>query len=150
MKRLFRVVLVVLLLGALGFGAYWVYQNQAVSATTSEDDTYTQVVTAEQAELTASISAVGQLEALQSVDLTFEQISGTAKAQTLAVATGQTVMAGQALATIDPAPYQQALDEAKSSLQEAEEALAELQTPPTDLEIAQAEVVVAEAELALE
>jgi RND family efflux transporter MFP subunit len=87
---------------------------------------------------------------VQSADLTFEQMSGTAKLQSLAVATGQTVTAGQVLATIDPTPYQQALDEVKSSLQEAEDALAELQTPPTDLEIAQAEVAVAEAQLALE
>ncbi len=150
MKRLFRVVLVVLLLGALGAGAYWVYQNQAASVTTSEDSTYTQVVTAEQGDLTASISAVGQLEAVRSADLTFEQMSGTAKVQSLAVATGQTVTAGQVLATIDAAPYQQALDEAKSGLQEAEEVLAELQTPPTDLEIAQADMDVARAQVKLQ
>ena len=148
MKRVSRVVLLVLLLGALAAGGYWIYQNQGASATATDDGTYTQVVTAEMGSLTASISVVGQLEAVQSADLTFEQMSGTAKVQSLAVATGQTVTAGQVLATIDPTPYQQALDEAKSNLQAAEEALADLQTPPTALQIAQADVAVAEAALA--
>jgi HlyD family secretion protein len=150
MKRIVKIILVVMVVAALAFGGYWVYQSQTATETTSADGTYTQVVTAEQGELTESLSVVGQLEAVQSADLTFEQMSGTAKLQSLAVATGQTVTAGEVLATIDPAPYQQALDEAKSSLQEAEDVLAELQTPPTDLEIAQSEVAVAEAELALE
>ncbi len=150
MKRIVQLVLIAVVVIVLALGGYWIHQNQAASATTSGDGTYTQVITAEQGELTASISVVGQLEAVRSADLTFEQMSGTAKLQSLAVGTGQKVTAGQVLATIDSAPYQQALDEAKSSLQEAEEALADLQAPPTDLEIAQAEVAVAEAELALE
>ena len=150
MKTLFRLVLVVLLLGALGAGAYWFYQGRAASTTTPEDSTYTQVVTAEQGDLTASISVVGQLETLQSADLEFEQMSGTAKVQSLSVATGQVVNAGQVLATIDATPYQQALDDAENALREAEDALAELQTPPTDLEIAQAEVAVARAQVRLQ
>ena len=151
MKRLIRTVLLVLLLGALAAGGYWIYQNQFASATTTEDsNTYTQVVTAEQGDLTASISIVGQLEAVQSADLTFEQMSGTAKVQSLEVATGQRVKAGQVLATIDAIPYQQALDEANSALQESEETVAELQTPPTDLEIAQADMAVARAQVQLQ
>ena len=150
MKRIFQFLLMAIVVAALGAGGYWIYQNQSASATTSEDGSYTQVVTAEEGDLTASLSVVGQLEAVQSAELAFEQMSGTAKLQSLSVETGREVTAGQTIATIDPAPYQQALDETKSDLQEAEEALANLQTPPTDLEIAQAEVVVAEAELALE
>ena len=150
MKSLIRAVLLVVLLGALAAGGYWIYQNQFASATTSEDSTYTQVVTAEQGDLTASISVVGQLEALQSADLQFEQMSGTAKVQSLAVATGQEVTAGQVIATIDATPYQQALDDAENALQEAEDTLAELQTPPTDLEIAQADMAVARAQVRLQ
>ena len=150
MKKLFRLVLVVLLLGALGAGAYWIYRGQAASATTSEDSAFTQVVTAEQGDLTASISVVGQLEALQSADLQFEQMSGTAKVQSLSVTTGQTVTAGQVMATIDATPYQQDLDDAETALQEAEDRLAELQTPPTDLEIAQADMAVARAQVQLQ
>ena len=150
MKRLIRVVLLVVLLGALAAGGYWIYQNQVASATTTEDSTYTQVVTAEEGDLTASISVVGQLEAVQSADLAFEQMSGTAKVESLEVVTGQTVTAGQVLASIDATPYQQALDEVKSALQEAEETLAELQTPPSDLEIAQADTAVARAQVQLQ
>jgi RND family efflux transporter MFP subunit len=150
MKRVIRVLLLVLLLGALAAGGYWIYQNQFASATTTEDGTYTQVVTAEEGSLTASFSVVGQLEAVQSADLTFEQMSGTAKVLSLATATGQRVTAGQVLATIDATPYQQALDEANSALQAAEETLSELQTPPTDLEIAQADMAVARAQVELQ
>jgi HlyD family secretion protein len=150
MKVMIRVSLLVLLLGALAVGGYWFFQNRSASATAAEDGTYTQVVTAEEGDLTASISVVGQLEAVQSADLIFEDMSGTAKVQTLAVATGQTVKADQVLATIDPTPYQQALDEAKNALQSAEEDLADLQTPPTDLEIAQADMAIARVQVQLE
>ena len=151
MKRIAQFVLIAIVVAVLAIGGYWLYQNQAASTATSEDsNTYTQVVTAEEGDLTASLSVVGQLEAVQSADLTFEQMSGTARLQSLSIAAGQKVTAGELIATIDPAPYQQALDETKSDLREAEEALATIQTPPTDLEIAQAEVAVAEAELALE
>jgi HlyD family secretion protein len=150
MKRIVQFSLIAVVVAALAAGGYWLYQTQFAPAASTEDGTYTQVVTAEQGDLTASLSVVGQLEAVQSADLTFEDMSGTAKVQTLAVATGQTVTAGQVLATIDPTPYQQALDEVKSALQTAEENLADLRTPPTDLEIAQADMAVAEANLALE
>ena len=59
---------------------------------------------------------------------------------------GNTVKAGQVLATIDPTPYQQALDQAKSDLQAAEETLAELKTPTTALDIAKADLAIATAE----
>jgi len=150
MKRIVQFLLIAIVVAALAIGGYWIYQNRAASAASTEDGTFTQVVTVEEGSLTASLSVVGQLEAGQSADLTFEQMSGTAKLQSLAAATGQKVTAGEVLATIDPAPYQQALDQAKSELQAAEETLADLQTPPTDLELALAEVAVAEAELALE
>jgi RND family efflux transporter MFP subunit len=150
MKRILQFLLIAVVVAALAVGGYWVYQTQFASTASTGDGTYTQVVTAEQGDLTASLSVVGQLEAVQSADLTFEDMSGTAKVQTLTVATGQTVTAGQVLATIDPTPYQQALDEAKSALQTAEENLADLQTPATDLEIAQSDMAVAEANLALE
>ena len=150
MKRILQFLLIAVVVAALAVGGYWLYTTQFAPAASTEDGTYTQVVIAEQGDLTASLSVVGQLEAVQSADLTFEDMSGTAKVETLTVATGQTVTAGQVLATIDPTPYQQALDEAESALQTAEESLADLQTPPTDLEIAQADMAVAEANLALE
>ena len=150
MKRIVQFLLIAIVVAALAIGGYWIYQDQFAPAKTTDSSSYAQVVTVEEGALTASLSVVGQLEALQSAELAFEQMSGTAKVQSLSAATGQSVTAGQVLATIDPVPYQQAFDEAESVLQEAEEMLAELQTPPTDLEIAQADVAIAEAELALE
>ena len=89
---------------------------------------------------------VGELDAVESADLAFERMSDTAKLQSLAVKAGNTVKAGQVLATIDPTPYQQALDQAKSDLQAAEETLADLKTPTTPLDIAKADLAIATAQ----
>ena len=76
-------------------------------------------------------------------------MSGTAPLVTLDVTAGNTVTAGQVLATIDPAAYQQALDQARSDLQAAEEKLADLKVPATELDIAQADLAIAKAEQSL-
>ena len=83
---------------------------------------------------------------VESADLVFERMSDTAKLESLAVKAGNTVKAGQVLATIDPSSYQQVLDQAKSDLQAAEETLAELKTPTTALDIAKADLAIATAQ----
>ena len=151
MKKIIRLALVVLVLGAVVSGGYWYLQSRAAtaaSATTGQ--TYTQVVAVTQGSLNATLSVVGQLEAKQSSDLAFEQMSGTASLLTLAVQAGNVVTAGQTLATIDPAPYEQARDQAKSDLQAAEETLSDLQTSATALQIAQADVAQAAAQVQLQ
>jgi RND family efflux transporter MFP subunit len=141
----------VLVLAGLASGGYWYYTSRIASADSATGDgAYTQVVEVTQGNLSNSLSVVGSLEAVQGADLAFTEMSGTAKLLSLEVQIGQTVASGQVLATIDSAPYQQALDEARSHLLAAEEALADLQTPPTALTIAQAEVAVAAAEQTLE
>ncbi len=151
MKRVLRLVLTVLILLLLGGGGFWFYQNRlAAQGSGTAAGSYTQVVTVQRGNLSASITVVGELEAVRQETLTFGRMSGTTVLQSLEVQAGNTVTAGQVLATIDPAPYRQALDQAKSDLQAAEEKLADLQTPPTDLEIAQADLKVAQAELQLE
>jgi HlyD family secretion protein len=104
----------------------------------------------QQGNLNASISVVGELDAVQRADLAFERMSGTTKLLTLEVKAGNTVKAGQVLATIDPASYKQALDRARSDLLAAEEKLADLKTPATELEIARADLAIAKAELQLQ
>jgi len=152
MKRLLRILFILLILGGLGGAGYWYLKNRPASAATGAEDTgsYTQIVTVERGNLSATLSVVGQLEAVQSTALKFEKMTGTSPLLTLAVQTGGKVTAGQVLATIDPASYQQALDQAKSDLQAAEQTLTDLQTPATDLEIAQADVAIAKAELQLQ
>ncbi|MCC7355731.1 MAG: efflux RND transporter periplasmic adaptor subunit, partial [Anaerolineae bacterium] len=146
-RRLFMVVLV----AAAMAGGYWFYQNRiAVQGSSTATDGYTQVVTAQRGNLSASLTVVGELEAIQHETLTFERLAGTTVLQSLAVQAGNTVTAGQVLATVDPAPYKQALDQARSDLQAAEEKLADLKTPATAQETAAADVKVAQAEHDLE
>jgi HlyD family secretion protein len=77
-------------------------------------------------------------------------MSGQAKLVKLDAKSGAAVKAGQVLATIDPAPYQQALDQAKSDLQAAQQKLADLKTPPTKLDIAKADLAIATAQSSVE
>ena len=93
---------------------------------------------------------MGELDAVQSETLAFSHMNGTAKLTKLNVAAGNTVQKGQVLANIDPAPYQQALDQAKSSLQASQKTLADLEAPPTDLEIATDDLAIAQANYDLE
>ena len=149
MKRNLRVLLAAVVV-ALAAGGYWFYQSRAATTTSSASgQTYTQIVQVTQGDLNSSLSVVGQLEAEQSSDLAFERMSGTTNLLTLAVQAGNVVTAGQTLATIDPAPYEQARDQAKSDLQAAEETLSDLQTPASALEIAQANVAVSKAQQAV-
>jgi HlyD family secretion protein len=150
MKKMIRLALVVLVMGAIAGGGYWYFVGRTATASSATAQTYSQVVTVTQGKLNATLSVVGQLEAEQSADLAFQQASGTSSLLTLAVQAGNVVTTGQVLATIDPAPYEQARDQAKSDLQAAEEALSDLQTPATALQLAQANVAVAAAEVQLQ
>jgi HlyD family secretion protein len=151
MKRIIRVLLATIIVAAIVGGGVWYYRKDVASAAgTTNGQTFTQVVAVRQGSLSSTISVVGQLEAAQSADLAFEHLSGTTNLLSLAVKAGNTVATGQVLAAIDPAPYQQALDQARSDLQAAEETLADLKTPATALEIAQADVAVAQADQQLQ
>jgi HlyD family secretion protein len=149
MKRIARLVLTGLVVAAIAAGGLWYYRNRVASAAGASGSTYTQVVAVKQGNLSSTLSVVGSLEASQSASLAFERMSSTAKLATLTVKTGATVTAGQTLATIDPAAYQQALDQAKSDLLAAEKKLADLTTAATALETAQADVTVAKAQQSL-
>jgi RND family efflux transporter MFP subunit len=150
-RRPLRVVLVLLLVAVIGTGGYWLYQtNAAAKPAATTATSYTQIVAVTQGNLSSSLSVVGELDALQRATMTFERMGSTAKLLTLQVKAGNTVTAGQILATIDPAPYQQALDQVKSDVQAAEEKLADLKTPATSAETAKAEVAVAQAQANLE
>ena len=146
MKRIIRPLILILLLVAVVAGGYWYYRNRSTSTAVAASANFTQVVDVTRGNLSAAISVVGELDAIESADLAFERMSGTAKLESLVVKAGNTVKAGQVLATIDATPYQQALDQAKSDLQAAEEKLAELRTPTTALDLAKADLAIATAE----
>ena len=147
MKRILRALVLILLLAAVVAGGFWYYRNRSASSAAAAASTnFTQVVDVTRGNLSATISVVGELDAVESADLAFERMSDTAKLESLTVKAGNTVKAGQVLATIDPTPYQQVLDQAKSDLQAAEETLAELKTPTTALDIAKADLAIATAQ----
>ena len=147
MKRIVTTIVILLLLGAAGYGGYRLYQSRTAANSTAESGTYTQTVTATTGDLSASVTVVGELAAEQSADLAFEEMNGTAPLAELKVAAGSTVAAGDLLATIDPADYRQAVDQAESDYQAAVQTLADLGEPVTELEVAEADLAIAKAEL---
>jgi HlyD family secretion protein len=150
MKWILRLGLVLLLL-LLAAGGFWFYRSRAAStASTATSGSFTQVVDVQRGNLSAAITVVGELDAAQRADLAFERMKDTTKLVSLDVKPGNTVKAGQVLATIDPASYQQALDQATSDLQAAEQNLADLKTPATALDIAKADETVAQADHGLQ
>ncbi len=149
--RLVKGLVAVLLLAVLAGGGMWIYaSNQKTTTAAAASSAYSQVSEVKQGNLTTSLSVVGQLEAVQQADLAFERMSGSAKLLKLEVKAGNVVTAGQVLASIDPALYQQALDQAKSDLQAAQENLDTLKTPATAVDKAKADAAVAKAAADLE
>ncbi len=151
MKWIVRLAVLLLVLAAIG-GGYWVYRTQftASAQSSSSGQTYTQVVQVKQGSLSSMVSVVGELAAVQSEDLAFTRMSGTAKLAKLNVAAGNTVKAGQVLASIDPASYQQALDQAQSDLAASQKTLSDLKEPATALELAQSDLAIAQADYDLQ
>ena len=150
MKTIVRIGLVLLLVAVIAGGSYWFIQQRSAAQTTDQSSGFTQIVAVQQGNLNASISVVGELYAPQNETMSFERVSGTTTLASLDVEPGSVVTAGQVLATIDPTPYQQALDQATSDLQSSQQTLSDLETAPTSLDIAQADLAIAQAEYALQ
>jgi multidrug resistance efflux pump len=151
MRTFTRILLLLIVIAAVA-GGFWYYRSRSAagSAPTASGGSYTQLVAVKQGSLSSSVTVVGQLEAVQSADLAFSRMSGTSRLATLTVKAGNTVTNGQVLAAIDPAPHQQALDQATSSLGAAEKMLADLKTPPTELGLAQSDLAIAQADVQLQ
>ncbi len=146
-----KAVTALIIIAAVGAGGFGLYQAANPPKTTAAaSTTYTQTGQVTEGNVSASLSVVGQVAAVQSADMTFDKMSGSAKLLTLQVKAGAAVTAGQVLATIDPTPYKQALDQANSDLQAAQENLATLKTPATTLAVAKADVAIAQAQATLE
>lgn len=145
MKRIRRLAPPLLLLLVVAAAVIWFYQSRSKPTAEAAGSAFTQVVEARQGNISSNITVVGELEAVQSQTLSFSKMSGTAKLQSITVKAGNTVKAGQTLATIDPAPYKQALDQATSDVQAAEEKLAKLKAPASALDVAKADLAIAKA-----
>jgi len=111
-KPLVKVLLVLVVLGGAGYGAYRYYQQRD----DNKQPEYT-TATVTRGEITKVITATGQLDAVLSVDVG-SQISGQIKE--LHADFNTPVKKGQVLVEIDPATYQQRLRQAEASLASAQ------------------------------
>ncbi len=130
MRKWVRTAIIVAAVGAVATGAYLYFRPSDVSAQAT-------VTTARvtRGTIASYVSAVGNLQAHQSVDLGFGQ-TGTVK--TINVQLGDQVKAGDVLAELDTTELELQLRSAEVSLKNARLSLAEAQAPATEAEIATA------------
>jgi HlyD family secretion protein len=138
-KRAPRIALV-LALAVLVTAAVLHFRPVSVS---SADDLVTATVTRDS--LSETVSAAGNIEAHQTVDLSFGQ-SGVVESVNVEV--GDEVKAGDVLAELDTAELELSLRSAEVNLKNARNTLSETENPNTEQEIANAEASVASAQAA--
>jgi HlyD family secretion protein len=142
MRRfIFPILLVAALVG--GFFLFRNYQTQQQQASLAD----LQTVEVSRGSLTATVGATGIVRSNQSAVLIW-QTSGTIE-QTLAKL-GDSVTAGQSLATLKQTSLQQNIILAYAELITAQEALKDLKEPPSELVVAQARQAITQAEKGLE
>jgi HlyD family secretion protein len=108
----------------------------------------TQIVAVTRGNVTASIDPTGQVEAVRSVSLTFDVDRVTLLS--VAVSAGQTVKAGDVLATVDTDPLERNVQQAQASLLSAQDALDKAQNPYTELDKTKAALDVSTAQTSLQ
>ena len=120
MKKMLRVLLVLVILGALAGGAYWGYQRYAGGKTTVRYNTEPVV----RADIASTISATGTVEPEELVNVgaqvTGKIVSFGTDADGKSVDYGSRVKAGAVLANIDDATYDAEVRSAKAAKQQAE------------------------------
>ncbi len=151
MKRLGRNLILLVFAAALAAGGAWLMRDRlGIGSSKAAAGVTNQILNVTQGNLASTISVTGDVEATQTESLAFTKMTGTATLLTVEVKAGQAVKAGQVLATIDPAPYETALEQARTALKTAQEKLATLKTPATALDLAKADVAIAKAKLQLQ
>lgn len=110
---------------AVAVGAYGIYK----SASTADAGPQYAIARVHTGTITQTVTGTGQVSAARQLDITSE-VSGTI--ETIPIKVGQTVRAGQLLATIDD-------DDAADSLESAKIAYQKLIQPPTATELGNAE-----------
>ncbi|NLG27478.1 MAG: efflux RND transporter periplasmic adaptor subunit [Chloroflexi bacterium] len=117
-------------------------RGQASASTTG------QVFAATLGNVTSTIDPTGQVEAVQSVALSFSVDRVTLLEMN--VTAGEKVAEGQVLGRVDEEPLERAVQQARASLLSAEEQLETAKNPYTELDKRKAALDVAEAETALQ
>jgi HlyD family secretion protein len=142
MKKVLIPVVIVIVVGVLGVGAYMRFgANRAQGAATANLST----ATVARGALAATISSAGNVTAKQGADLSFGQ-AGTVK--TLNVQVGDRVKAGQVLAALDTADLELQLRNAQVNLKNAQDKLAQTKNPSTAQDIASARAKIDAAQAA--
>lgn len=139
-KRVLIAVAVVLAAGA-GVGGWLATTSSATPAST----TTTSIVTASYGTVSQTASATGTIEPASQADVDFA-VAGQVTAVDVSV--GQTVAAGQTLATVDPSALQAELDSARATLESEESKLSSDTSsgaPSQELSADQAAVTAAES-----
>ncbi|MGD0106289.1 MAG: efflux RND transporter periplasmic adaptor subunit [Rhodopila sp.] len=116
-----RIVVYLALAGAVGFGAWKIYQGQKLNAANSASQAAAlmnrpapvQVAPAQQKPMPIFLTALGTVTPYMSVTVK-ARVSG--ELEPVKFTEGQEVKQGQTIMVIDPRPYQAALDQAKGTL----------------------------------
>jgi HlyD family secretion protein len=137
-KKALRIALV-LAAAVVVTGAYLHFRPVSVSSA----ELTTATVTRDS--LSSTVSAAGNIEAQQTVDLSFGQ-SGTVAQVNVSV--GDEVKSGDVLATLDTADLELSLRSAEVNLKNAQNTLFETQNPNTEQDISDAQASVASAQAA--
>jgi multidrug efflux pump subunit AcrA (membrane-fusion protein) len=143
LKRLLRrrIVVAVAAVALLGGAGAWVFATRLSGASPVYRTT-----TATLATVTQTISLAGNLTPVGETDLDF---GASGRVLTLNVQAGQTVTAGQVLATLDTASLQGALTQAQANLSSAQARLSLDQAGPTAQNLAQSRGQVSTAQVQL-
>lgn len=142
-----RVIIVLLILIVLGGGGWYAYQRYQTTQAAAEAGPSYETITISRGSIASTVNATGNIEPQTELSLSFRTTGRVAQVLVMA---GQSVVAGQLLATLDTTDLTLALAQAKVSLEISQAQLAKLIAPPStnDIAAAQAGVVVAQSGVA--
>lgn len=142
-KRLLRIAVLLVALGAGGAAVYWYLIRDDAAPVPAATQ---QQATATKGRLVSSLSTSGTARAMTTSNVTF----GTAgKVASISVAVGSVVTQGQELARLDDKDAKRKLDQAQSNLTTAQLRLQSLKDPPKDADVASARQSVTSANQSL-
>lgn len=139
MRKLFIVVLVLVVLGAGGYFGYQEYQKRRAAAAAPDYES----VTVTRGDISATVSATGAVLPEREVNLAFAA-AGTIS--DVGAEVGQAVKAGDVLATLDTADLVLAEKQAQVGIKQAEAQLQQLLEGSNAIDVAAAEAALASAE----
>ena len=142
-----RIIIILLVLVVLGGGGWYAYQRYQTTQAAAEAGPSYETITITRGSIASTVNATGNIEPQAELSLAFRTTGRVAQVLVMA---GQSVAAGQLLATLDTTDLTLALAQAKVSLEISQAQLAKLIAPPStnDIAAAQAGVVVAQSGVA--